>query len=59
MTEAASWEKYDGRSGRWVQTDAPARIAATYRERVGRWRLPVLTGIIDAPTLRRDGTLLD
>jgi hypothetical protein len=37
--------------------DAP-KVAATYRERVGRWQLPVLAGIITAPTLRQDGSVL-
>jgi putative DNA primase/helicase len=58
MTQAAAWEKYDARSDSWVPIDAPAKVAATYRERVGRWRLPVLAGVITAPTLRPDGTLL-
>jgi putative DNA primase/helicase len=58
MTRAADWQRYDGRSKEWVATDAPRKVAATYRERVGKWRLPVLTGIIDAPTLRADGSIL-
>lgn len=58
MTEAAIWERFDVRSKRWVAIDAPTRIAATYRERVGLWRLPVLAGIINAPTLRGDGSIL-
>ena len=58
FTRAANWTKFDGRSNAWVSVDAPIKIAATYRERVGRWRLPVLTGIISAPTLRADGSIL-
>jgi hypothetical protein len=58
MTRAAEWQKFDGRAGRWVPIDAPAKVAATYLERVGQWRLPVLAGIINAPTLRPDGTIL-
>lgn len=58
MTRTAKWERYDGRSKKWIATDAPLSIAATYLQRVGRWRLPVLTGIINAPTLRPDGTIL-
>lgn len=58
MTKAASWERYDVRSEDWVTIDAPMKVAATYLQRVGRWRLPVLAGLINAPTLRRDGTIL-
>ncbi|MGE0759584.1 MAG: hypothetical protein AB7O38_21380, partial [Pirellulaceae bacterium] len=59
MTSAANWERFDGRSRTWVTIDAPTKIAQAYRQRVGRWRLPVLSGIIDAPTLRADGSLLN
>ncbi len=58
MTVAADWEKYDKRSEEWVIIDAPAKVAMTYRQRAGRWRLPILAGIINAPTLRADGTIL-
>jgi hypothetical protein len=58
MTQAAEWERYDGRSGEWVTIDAPMKVASTYLQRVGRWRLPVLTGLINAPTLRADGSVL-
>ncbi len=58
MTQAAEWERFDGRSEAWVTMDAPLKVAMTYRQRVGRWRLPVLAGLIDAPTLRPDGSIL-
>ncbi len=58
MTLAASWERYDGRSEEWVIIDAPNKVAKAYRQRVGHWRLPVLSGLINAPTLRADGSLL-
>ena len=59
LTIAADWERYDARSSQYVRIDAPLKVAATYKQRIGRWRLPVLTGLINAPTLRADGTLLD
>ncbi len=58
LTVAADWERYDGRSQSWVRIDAPQKVAATYKQRVGRWHLPVLTGLINAPTLREDGSVL-
>ncbi|WP_096700144.1 PriCT-2 domain-containing protein [Magnetospirillum sp. 15-1] len=59
MTFAANWERFDARAEDWVSTDCPLRIADTYLAREGMWKLPVLTGIINAPTLRADGSLLD
>lgn len=59
MTVAAHWERFDSRAMDWVSTDCPLRIADTYLAREGMWKLPVLTGIINAPTLRADGSLLD
>lgn len=58
LTLAAGWEKYDGRAEDWVTINAPMNVVKAYRERVGRWRLPVLAGIVNAPTLRPDGTVL-
>ena len=59
MTRAAKWERFDGRLEEWVPIDCPLRIAETYLARDGLWRLPVLTGLINCPTLRADGSLLD
>ncbi|MCU1546227.1 MAG: hypothetical protein JWP30_1327, partial [Homoserinimonas sp.] len=58
LTRAALWTKYDKRSETWVRINAPMAIANTYLARAGRWKLPVLAGIIDAPTLRADGSIL-
>lgn len=59
FTRAAKWKKFDKRSGEWVNIDCPHRIAETFLVREGQWRLPVLTGIINCPTLRADGSILD
>ncbi len=59
FTKAAYWERYDMRAGDWIPTDCSQRLAETYLAREGQWRLPVLTGIINAPTLREDGSILD
>ncbi|MFC0386827.1 hypothetical protein [Muricoccus vinaceus] len=58
MTVAADWEKFDARSECWVRIDAPIKVAATYQQRIGHWRTPILTGIVNAPTLRADGSIL-
>jgi putative DNA primase/helicase len=38
--------------------DCPPKIASIYLSREGRWRLPPLTGIIEAPIMRPDGSIL-
>lgn len=59
FTRAANWKRFDKREGKWLSTDCPHRIAETFLVREGQWRLPVLTGIINCPTLRPDGSILD
>jgi hypothetical protein len=59
FTRSATWERFDKRAEEWVRTDCPHRIAETYLAREGQWQLPVLTGIINCPTLRPDGSILD
>lgn len=59
LTRIVSWVKYDARSERLVAKDCPKSIAETYLERVGEWRLPILSGIVSTPTLRPDGSLID
>ncbi len=59
MTKSANWEKLDSRSGKYVPSDAPLKVAMTYQQRIGKWKVPVLSGVINAPTLRPDGSVLD
>lgn len=58
LTAAANWEKFDKRAGDFVPIDCPPVIAETYLARDGSWRLRRLAAIIDAPTLRPDGSIL-
>jgi hypothetical protein len=53
------FQKFEGRSRKYVSIDCPANIASAYLERVGMWRLPILTGLVNRPTLRLDGSILD
>jgi len=59
MTSVARWQRFDGRRGEWVASDCTQRIADTYLAREGMWKLRVLTGLINCPTLRPDGSILD
>lgn len=67
MVEAAYLAEKLTRSARWlrptkgdlVEIDCPAKVARTYIARTGHWRVPRLLGVIEAPTLRPDGSILD
>ncbi len=45
-------------AGAWFSVDCPRQIAETYLAREGEWNLPVLARVVNAPTLRVDGSLL-
>ena len=59
LTAAAKWVKFDGRSQDFVPMDAPLKVAETYAAREGLWKLRTLAGVVNAPTLRADGSILD
>jgi len=55
---AADWLKFDKRSDEWVSTIPPIWAIQQLANR-GEWRLPVLSGVSESPTLRPDGTVLE
>jgi hypothetical protein len=59
LTKAAQFMAYRKTEGEWRETNCPEDIARTYSGLAGRWKLRPLTGIIQAPTLRADGSVLD
>jgi putative DNA primase/helicase len=59
FSRVIDFQKLDMRSETWLSINCPRNIAETYLEREGQWRLPVLTGVISAPTLRPDGSVLE
>lgn len=58
LGKLAVWKKFDQRSGNLQTKDCPERVAKTLISR-REWDLPVLVGIIQAPTLRPDGSILE
>jgi putative DNA primase/helicase len=46
------------KNNKWVRVNPPSFVATTYLAR-GRWRLPPILGVVTAPTLRPDGSVLD
>jgi hypothetical protein len=59
LTCAARFLKYDRRAKGWVAVDAPENVADAYLGRTGKWKLPVLTGIVHTPFLRANGTICE
>jgi len=59
LTRAAAFFRHDARSGDLRAVDCPERVAKTLVARAGGWQAPLLHGIVEAPTLRHDGTILD
>jgi hypothetical protein len=56
---AAGFLRYNARSKSWVSIDPPSQVAEIYLARKGKWKLPVLTSVINVPFLRRDGTICE
>lgn len=60
LAYVARWKRFDSRVGDWVATDVPKKIADSFVARAGSWKhVPPLTGVVEAPTLRMDGSVLD
>jgi hypothetical protein len=59
LGRAADWRRYDKREKTYRRVDPPTTVATAMIAAVGEWKFPVLAGIVTAPTLRGDGTLLD
>ena len=58
LTRVAKFARFNVAKDRHVAIDCPDRVAATYLARIGQWKLPVLAGVINAPCLRHDGSIL-
>jgi hypothetical protein len=56
---AAQFLRYDRRARRFAPVDAPKRVAETYLNRQGRWKLPLLAGVVNTPFLRVDGSVCE
>ncbi len=58
ISSVACTTRMDARANQWINIDPTKNLVGTLRERVGKFRLPILTGVINTPTIRPDGTLL-
>jgi putative DNA primase/helicase len=55
---AAAFMRFDVRARGWVPTDPPPRVARSLLQK-NQWPFPRVTGVISAPTMRPDGTIID
>jgi len=59
LAKAVNWQRYDKREKRLRPAEPPSTISSALIAIAGDWEFPSLAGIVTAPTLRTDGTLLD
>src|ERR1019366_6525828 len=58
MSQAAGWEKYNIREKKYLAAAPPTIGAEILLARAGHWAFPRISGVIAAPTLRPDGSIL-
>ena len=58
MGQAAVWLRYVEKGDDWTPSDPPPLYARTLLGRA-EWSFPVLRGVITAPTLARDGSIVE
>ena len=59
FTRVARFERWNERAKDWMAKNCPEWVADTYLARAGRWKIPVLLRIVNAPFLRSDGSLCE
>jgi putative DNA primase/helicase len=59
LGRAAVWQRYDLKQKKDVTIDPPEPVVRQILGMVGEWPFAPLRGIIQCPTIRRDGSLLD
>jgi hypothetical protein len=59
LAKAAEFSRWDARKRAPRAADPPKGIASLLMACAGEWRLPGLAGLVTAPTLRADGSLLN
>jgi putative DNA primase/helicase len=59
LGQVSIWQRFDLRMNRYIRIDPPPAVCEQILAMVGEWPFPPLQGIIQCPTLRRDGSLID
>jgi hypothetical protein len=58
LDKVAAWMRFSSKQNKDVRIGAPLDIANVILSQVGNWTFPRIAGIIAAPTVRPDGSLL-
>ena len=58
LTRHANFERWNERKNGWASIDSPLGISRAIMANAGRWQFLVLAGVVEAPTMRPDGTIL-
>jgi putative DNA primase/helicase len=58
LSRHAVWQNYVTREKKMVPRDPPMDVAKTILARVGEWSFKTVNGVISAPTMRPDGSLI-
>lgn len=58
LGQSARWHRFDKRSRKMAEIDPPTPVVKQILDMSGEWPFAPLAGIIQCPTLRRDGSLL-
>ncbi|MBF0262723.1 MAG: hypothetical protein HQL97_12925 [Magnetococcales bacterium] len=59
LARVARWEKFIGTSKSYRSTDVPVDVSKAVLANAGNWPFPHLEAVIEAPTIRPDGSLLN
>lgn len=59
LETAARFERFDKKANEWTVTDCPGELHGRILANRGGWPFPELRGLLKAPTLRPDGSVLD
>src|SRR5262249_18276990 len=59
LCRAAQFLRWDKKAKKFAPADAPERVAEVYLNRQGRWKLPLLAGVVNTPFLRVDGSICE
>lgn len=58
ISEAGNWVRFNEKKGAYQPFAPPVTFAQQFMGR-GFWQLPVLTGIVECPMVRADGTIIE
>ena len=58
LDRLVEWQKWNDKEADFRRCSVPPDIAKRLLSRSGMWHFPVLTGVVTAPTLRPDGSLI-